>query len=53
MFLILPVRLVLARETTGFLASASQIQWGLMAFVFGLSKMRWQGHQHRGPDRCR
>src|ERR1017187_1307162 len=28
MFLFLPVRLVLARETTGFVASASQIQWG-------------------------
>ncbi len=41
MFLILPVRLVLAKETTGFVASASQIQWGLMAFVFGLSHMRY------------
>jgi len=39
MFLILPVRLVLARDTTGFVASASQIQWGLMAFVFGLSHL--------------
>ncbi len=39
MFLMLPVRLVLARETAGFVASASQIQWGLMAFVFGLSHM--------------
>jgi phosphatidate cytidylyltransferase len=39
MFLFLPVRLVLARETTGFVASASQIQWGLMAFVFGLSHL--------------
>ena len=38
-FLILPVRLVLARETVGFVASASQIQWGLMAFVFGLSHL--------------
>lgn len=38
-FLILPVRLVLSRETTGFVASASQIQWGLMAFVFGLSHL--------------
>src|SRR5215510_12395726 len=32
-FLFLPVRLVLASDTTGFVASASQIQWGLMAFV--------------------
>jgi phosphatidate cytidylyltransferase len=39
MFLFLPIRLVLAKETTGFVASASQIQWGLMAFVFGLSHM--------------
>lgn len=38
-FLILPVRLVLSRETAGFVASASQIQWGLMAFVFGLSHL--------------
>jgi phosphatidate cytidylyltransferase len=38
-FLFLPVRLVLASNTTGFVASASQIQWGLMAFVFGLSHM--------------
>src|ERR1043165_8569644 len=39
MFLFLPVRLVLARETAGFVAAASQIQWGLMAFVFGLSHL--------------
>jgi phosphatidate cytidylyltransferase len=39
MFLILPMRLVLAKETAGFVASASQIQWGLMAFVFGLSHL--------------
>ncbi len=39
MFLILPTRLVLARETAGFVAAASQIQWGLMAFVFGLSHL--------------
>lgn len=36
-FLVLPMRLVLAKETAGFVASVSQIQWGLMAFVFGLS----------------
>jgi phosphatidate cytidylyltransferase len=39
MFLFLPIRLVLARETAGFVASASQLQWGLMAFVFGLSHL--------------
>lgn len=39
MFLIIPARLVLSKETKGFVASASQIQWGLMAFVFGISHM--------------
>lgn len=39
MFLMLPMRLVLSKETSGFVASASQIQWGLMAFVFGLSHL--------------
>jgi phosphatidate cytidylyltransferase len=38
-FLLLPVTLVLAKDTRGFVASASQIHWGLMAFVFGLSHM--------------
>jgi len=38
-FLCLPVILALAKETRGFIASASQIQWGLMAFVFGLSHL--------------
>jgi phosphatidate cytidylyltransferase len=38
-FLILPMRLVLSKETSGFVASASQIQWGMMAFVFGLSHL--------------
>jgi phosphatidate cytidylyltransferase len=41
MFLLLPLRLVLAKETAGFVASASQIQWGLMAFVFGLSHLAY------------
>jgi phosphatidate cytidylyltransferase len=40
-FLILPARLVLSKETSGFVASASQIQWGLMAFVFGLGHMAY------------
>lgn len=39
MFLLLPVTLVLAKEPRGFVASASQVQWGLMAFVFGLSHL--------------
>jgi phosphatidate cytidylyltransferase len=39
MFLLLPVMLVLAKEPRGFVASASQVQWGLMAFVFGLSHL--------------
>lgn len=41
MFLFLPIRQVLAKETTGFLSSTSKIQWGLMAFVFGLSHMAY------------
>lgn len=39
MFLIVPAQLVLAQETQGFVAAASQIQWGLMAFIFGLSHL--------------
>ncbi len=39
MFLFLPMRLVLAGETTGFLGSSAMIQWGIMAFVFGLSHL--------------
>ena len=39
MLLSLPVRMVLSKETKGFVESASQIQWGLMIFVFGLSHM--------------
>lgn len=41
MMLALPVRMVLAKETKGFVESASQIQWGLMIFVFGLSHMAY------------
>jgi phosphatidate cytidylyltransferase len=37
MFLLLPAVLAIKGETRGFVASASQIHWGLMAFVFGLS----------------
>jgi phosphatidate cytidylyltransferase len=40
-FLVLPMRLVLAKVTAGFVASVSQIQWGLMAFVFGLSHLAY------------
>jgi phosphatidate cytidylyltransferase len=39
MFLLLPLQLVLIGITRGFVASAAQIQWGLMAFVFGLSHL--------------
>src|SRR5438093_2660599 len=39
MFLFLPIRQVLSKETAGFVASTAQIQWGLMAFVFCLSHM--------------
>ena len=41
MLLSLPVRMVLSKETKGFVDSASQIQWGLMIFVFGLSHMAY------------
>ena len=41
MMLALPVRLMLAKETKGFVESASQIQWGLMIFVFGLSHLAY------------
>ncbi len=39
MFLLLPLQLMLIGLTSGFVASAAQIQWGLMAFVFGLSHL--------------
>ncbi len=38
-FLFLPVLLVLAKDPKGFVSSVSQLQWGLMAFVFGLSHL--------------
>lgn len=41
MFLYLPLRLVLTEETSGFLSSTAKIQWGLMAFVFGLSHLAY------------
>ena len=41
MFLFLPIRLVLSKEPAGFVMSVSQIHWGLMAFVFGLSHMAY------------
>lgn len=39
MFLLLPLRMVLAGETEGFLRSAGIINWGLMTTVFSLSHM--------------
>lgn len=41
MFLFLPMRLVMAQDPSGFLSSSSKVQWGLMAFVFGLSHMAY------------
>jgi phosphatidate cytidylyltransferase len=41
MLLALPVRMVLSKETKGFVESASQIHWGMMVFVFGLSHMAY------------
>lgn len=40
-FLLLPALLVLAKDTAGFIASVSQLQWGLMAFVFGLGHLAY------------
>jgi len=37
LFLFVPLRLVLAGETTGFLRSASVIQWGAMTTIFPVS----------------
>jgi phosphatidate cytidylyltransferase len=39
LFLLLPVLLVLSEDPKGFVASASEIQWGLMLFVFGLGHL--------------
>lgn len=36
-FLLLPMRMVLVGETSGFLRAAGTIQWGLMTTVFSLS----------------
>ena len=39
MFLLVPLRLMLIGLTSGFVTSVARIQWGLMAFVFGLSHL--------------
>ncbi len=39
LFLLLPLRMVLAGETEGFLRAAGIINWGLMTTVFSLSHM--------------
>lgn len=39
MFLLVPLQLMLIGLTSGFVTSVAQIQWGLMAFVFGLSHL--------------
>lgn len=41
MFLFLPMRMVLAGDTQGFLRSAGIINWGLMTTVFSLSHMAY------------
>lgn len=38
-FLALPLRLVARGETAGFIAATAEVQWGLLAFVFGLSHL--------------
>ena len=47
MFLFLPLPMVLAGDPKGFVRSASELQWGLMAFVFGLSHL---GNLLRFPE---
>jgi phosphatidate cytidylyltransferase len=37
LFLLLPMRMVLIGETSGFLRAAGTLHWGLMAMVFGIS----------------
>lgn len=37
LFLLLPLRMVLIGETSGFLRAAGTLHWGLMAMVFGIS----------------
>lgn len=41
MFLLIPMRMMLAGETQGFLRSAGIISWGLMITVFSLSHMAY------------
>lgn len=41
MFLFIPFRLVLNKQTEGFLKSVGTIQWGLMITVFALSHMAY------------
>jgi phosphatidate cytidylyltransferase len=48
-FLALPTRLVLAGQTQGFVASMSRIQWGAMAFVFGVSHLAFLTVLPLGP----
>lgn len=40
-FLALGIRQVMAGETRGFVAATAQIQWGLMAFVYGVGHMAY------------
>jgi phosphatidate cytidylyltransferase len=39
LFLFLPIVLMLTQETSGFLESSAKIQWGMIAFVYGLSHL--------------
>ncbi|GAB3635555.1 phosphatidate cytidylyltransferase [Hymenobacter arcticus] len=40
-FLLLPVRMVIAGETKGFLQAAGTVHWGLMATVFSISHVAY------------
>jgi phosphatidate cytidylyltransferase len=41
MFLLLPMRMVLQGETTGFLRAAGTLHWGLMTMLFALSHVAY------------
>ena len=41
MFLFIPFRLLLSKQTEGFLKSVGTIQWGLMITVFALSHLAY------------
>jgi len=45
-FLAIPFFLLISRNPKGFITSASEIQWGLMAFVYGIGHMAYLLNLH-------